>query len=53
MLLEEVSAPLLHLPCVSALLTRTLNSWLPSHDGIRSGAGCHAPTSMGVKDLGR
>lgn len=52
MLLGEVSAPLLHLPCLSVLLSYTLNSRLPSCDGIRSVAGCHASTSMEVKDLG-
>lgn len=27
MLLEEVSAPLLHLPCLSVLLRHALNAW--------------------------
>lgn len=27
MLLEEVSAPLLHLPCLSVLLMHALNAW--------------------------
>lgn len=50
MLLGEVSAPLLCIPCLSVLLTHTSNPQLPSQDGTRSVAGCHASPSVGVKD---